>query len=259
MIKQQVTSYLRYWLHAVDHHSLHSPFLFDFYTRIIRHKTDPHAFDDIEIQRKHLLRDTSSVTLKGFGAGSKHFRNASRSIGSVAKTSLTPAKYGRLYANIIQYFQASSILELGTSLGINTAYLACKKDTQVTTFEGEPEISTIAKSVFEQMNITNIRLIEGDIDKTLPAFLANHTTIDFAFLDANHQLEPTVRYFEAISKKIHTKSVVIIDDIHQSAGMEKAWNRIKFHDLVYCSIDLYRCGIVFFDPSLHKQHVVLQF
>jgi hypothetical protein len=27
--------------------------------------------------------------------------------------------------------------------------------------------------------------------------------------------------------------------------------------LVYGSIDLYRCGILFFDPALNKQHFIL--
>jgi hypothetical protein len=58
---------------------------------------------------------------------------------------------------------------------------------------------------------------------------------------------------------MHYKSALIIDDIHQSPEMEKAWKEIQQHALVYGSIDLYRCGIVFFDPSLNKQHVVLQF
>ncbi len=40
--------------------------------------------------------------------------------------------------------------------------------------------------------------------------------------------------------------------------INKAWKEICKHDLVYTSLDLYRCGILFFDPSLNKQHVVLQ-
>jgi hypothetical protein len=52
---------------------------------------------------------------------------------------------------------------------------------------------------------------------------------------------------------------MVVDDIHDNAGMEKAWTEIRNHGLVYVSVDLYRCGILFFDPSLTKQHAVLRF
>jgi hypothetical protein len=59
-------------------------------------------------------------------------------------------------------------------------------------------------------------------------------------------------------KKVHPNSIIIIDDIHYSPEMAAAWKVIKNHRLVYASADLFRCGIVFFDPSLNKQHVILQ-
>ena len=77
-------------------------------------------------------------------------------------------------------------------------------------------------------------------------------------MDANHRYEPTVNYFNSLLRVIHTKSIIIMDDIHYSEEMEKAWKEIKNHELVHASIDLFRCGILFFDPSLNKQHVVLQ-
>ncbi len=255
----QVKSFIRYWLTAVDHHSLHSPFLFDFYTKVILPKIDQQQFSTIEQVRNQLVKDDRSIPLQGFGAGSKHFTEQHRKVSDIAKTSLTPAKYARLYWAIANYVDAKSIVELGTSLGVNAAYLAKKNDAQIFTFEGEPEIANIARSAFEILNLTNIELIEGNIDHTLPNYLNKTETIALAFLDANHQLASTLRYVDAFIKKINPKSVLILDDIHQSVGMEKAWETVKSNPLVYGSIDLYRCGIVFFDPSLNKQHVVLQF
>jgi predicted O-methyltransferase YrrM len=78
-------------------------------------------------------------------------------------------------------------------------------------------------------------------------------------MDANHRYEPTLKYFDLLLSKIQHSSVIVIDDIHDNPEMERAWKEIKNHDLVYSSVDLYRCGIVFFDPSLTKQHVVLRF
>jgi hypothetical protein len=60
-------------------------------------------------------------------------------------------------------------------------------------------------------------------------------------------------------EKIHPHSILIVDDIHYSKEMETAWHIIQRNDLVYATIDLYRCGLIFFNPSLTKQNVVLQF
>jgi predicted O-methyltransferase YrrM len=148
---------------------------------------------------------------------------------------------------------------LGTSLGINTLYLAQKKNAKVFTFEGSETIAEIAQDTFAFASAKNIELIKGNIDSTLYSNLSRMPKADLVFMDANHQYAPTLKYFQSLLMKIHHESIIILDDIHSSPGMEKAWKEIRQHDLVYTSIDLYRCGILFFDPSLTKQHVVLQF
>lgn len=163
-----------------------------------------------------------------------------------------------IYLRLAHQFDAKCIVELGTSFGINTLYLAEKGDATVTTFEGAPAVADIASLTFEFAGKKNIRLVEGSIEKTLPDFLQDVRRVDFAFLDANHRYEPTVKYFEWLSNKMHDKSVLVLDDIHYSGEMERAWRAIKNHRLVYGTADLFRCGIVFFDPSLNKQHVILQ-
>ncbi|MEO7991775.1 MAG: SAM-dependent methyltransferase, partial [Chryseolinea sp.] len=79
-----------------------------------------------------------------------------------------------------------------------------------------------------------------------------------AFMDANHRYEPTLRYFNILIQKMNDRGILIVDDIHYSTEMDRAWNELKQHVRVHASADLYRCGILFFDPSLNNQHVVLQ-
>lgn len=251
----QIRSFFSYWLDAVDEHSLHSPFLFDFYINVIKKKPYETGVEHIEKLRQKLLADNRKFKTTDLGAGS----NTSKTIAAIAHSSLSPIRYSNLYARIIHHFKAQSIVELGTSFGINTLYLALEKDSYVTTFEGSPEIADIAKLTFEFSGNKNIQIIEGNLDITLPAYLQSIRKIDFALMDANHRFEPTMNYFESMLPKTKEKSVVVVDDIHYSSEMEKAWQKLKNHKLVYGSIDLFRCGILFFDPSLNKQHVILQF
>lgn len=193
------------------------------------------------------------------GGGSYYFDNKKRKISGIANTSLTRQRFSELYSNIAQYIEAKNIVELGTSFGINTLYLSQHSGSTVTTFEGSREILKIAHSTFEFAAAKNIKLIEGNIDLTLPSFLQSSGKLDLVLIDANHRYEPTRKYVGWFLPKMHYKSILIIDDIHQSREMETAWKVTQKHPLVYGSIDLYRCGLLFFDPSLNKQHVVLQF
>ncbi|WP_333821147.1 O-methyltransferase [Ohtaekwangia sp.] len=255
----QCKTYLSYWLDQVTEHSLHSPFLFDFYKNVLHTEDNNSYYHPIEERRKAYLLNETTLTIQDLGAGSAVLKTSQRKINAIARTSLSPEKYSKLYARIIAYFKCRTILELGTSLGINTLYLAAKKDTTVTTFEGAASIVKTARDTFQLLQATNIRVIEGDINYTLHSYLGNCTGIDFAFLDANHRYEPTVKYFGMLLQKLHANSIVVLDDIHYSPDMEKAWRQLQQHPLVYASVDLYRCGLLFFDPSLNKQHVVLQF
>lgn len=253
----QFKTYFNYWLDAVDEHSLHSPFLFDLYTKVLKIEQD--GIPEIEKLRVSLFKTRSEITVEDLGAGSKHFSNSKRAIQDIADTSLSDLRFSLLYLRIAQHIDARNIIELGTSLGINTLYLAQKKNAKVFTFEGSESIAEVAQDTFEFASAKNIELIKGNIDSTLYSNLSRMPKADLVFMDANHQYAPTLKYFGWLLMKIHHKSIIIMDDIHSSPGMEKAWKEICNHDLVYTSIDLYRCGILFFEPSLTKQHVVLQF
>ena len=240
----------------MDEHSLHSPFFFDLYTRHIRPAVHPEEFIHIENLREKLLADHRTISVEDFGSSQQ--RRAQRNISYIARTTLSNWRFSAIYCRLARAWNARCIVELGTAFGINTLYLAEKQDASVTTFEGSSAIADIAALTFEFAGKENIYLIRGNIDKSLPAFLQTVRRVDIAFLDANHRYDPTLKYFEWLVRKMNEKSIVIVDDIHRSPEMEDAWRVIKNHRLVYGTADLYRCGIVFFDPSLNKQHVILQ-
>jgi len=255
----QIQSYVTYWLDAVGEHSLHSPFFYDFYTQVVRPKEKDTDFQKAETIRQTLLADRRAIAAADIGATSSVLSGHQRSIRDIARTSTSPVKYSKLYARIIKAFHCHEVVELGTSFGINTLYLSRYNQGTVHTFEGVDAIANIAEANFEAADAADIRLVRGNIDHALPRFLEDVKSIDFALLDANHRLIPTQQYFEALAMRIHPRSVVVIDDIHHSAEMASAWKAIRQHPLVYATADLFRCGLVFFDPSLNKQHVVLQY
>jgi predicted O-methyltransferase YrrM len=254
----QVKAFINHWLDSVEEHSLHSPFFFDFYASVVK-GTSEEDFSHIEAVREKLLQNQGVLKIDDLGSGSalKSLRLNERRIADIAAASLTPAHLAQIYFRTCQYTEVHTVVELGTSLGLTSLYLSELPDCKVHTFEGSHALANMALTNFEYFDRKNINLIEGDIATTLPRFLAdNLAKIGFALVDANHRYDPTMQYFEWLMKRFNEKSIMVIDDIHHSPEMERAWNDLKKHYLVYGSVDLFRCGILFFEPGLNRQHFI---
>ena len=255
-----LNSIIRYLFSAKDEHAIHSPFVFDLYVNIIKKDIQYTDFELINRLRNTLKSRKDTIQITDFGAGSKINRSNVRNIGDIAKNSEKPPRLGRLFYRIIQKFNSKTIFDLGTSLGITTAYLAfANKNAEVFTFEGCAETAKIAQRNFKELGIENIEIIIGNIDETLIKKIETVSKIDFAFFDANHRYEPTIKYFEACLEKAHEDSIFIFDDIHWSAEMEAAWETIKSHSSVTITIDLLWVGIIFFRKKQPKQDFILRF
>lgn len=252
---RQVKAYVRHWLNVVDDHSIHSPFFFDLYTKVVAKERREENGALLNL-RYELEANRKKIPIVDLGSGAHDGRTGERSVGDIARISLTPFAYAQFYADLIAYFDCKRVVELGTSLGLTSIYLAQKKDARVFTFEGAPSVAQIARANFEWAGKKNIEIIEGNLDHTLHRFLDPTDKVDFALMDANHRYEPTVRYYHQLTKRLWEKSVLIIDDIHRSEEMEKAWKEIRNDTLIYGSVDLYRCGMLFFDPRVGKPHYV---
>ncbi|MEO8116893.1 MAG: class I SAM-dependent methyltransferase [Bacteroidota bacterium] len=245
--------YIQYLLRAANGkgHGVHPPFVYDFIRHVLNSKEQPAYFSEIEFVRKALRDNDEIITIEDFGAGSRIFSGLERKISGIARTSLKPAKYSRLLHNIVAYYQPKTSIELGTSLGITTAYLAkANPSGKVITLEGSGAIAAIAKNNFEKLSIENIEIVHGNFNETLPQVLLKNRVIDFAFIDGNHSKEPTLDYFHALLPHICNDSILVFDDIHWSEEMEAAWAEIQASQQVRLSVDLFFVGIVFFKNEL---------
>ena len=251
----QVKSFVRHWLLKVDDHSVHSPFFFDFYRKVVskKNKSDLPVLENL---RYDLESSEIALNMNDLGSGSRGGKPPRRTIREIARGGLTPFPVAMFYLDLLYLVKAQCVVELGTSLGLTTLYLAQKKDATIYTFEGCHDIANTAITNFEWANKKNIELIEGNIDSTLHKFLQFPHKIDFALIDANHYYGPTMLYYRELTKRLHAKSILVIDDIHRSPEMDKAWREISSDVLVYASVDLHSCGVLFFDPAMNKQHYI---
>ena len=246
---QLAKKYLHYYLSASNGkgHGIHSPFVFDFVKNVLNDKQSYPAYQSIESLRKKMLADSTVIEVEDFGAGSAVIKTNKRVVSAIAASSLKPKKYAQLLYRMVKYYQPTTIVELGTSFGITTAYLAsANAASKVFTCEGAASIASIAKQNFEALQLNNVQLTEGDFANTLSPLLSSLNTINFAFADGNHRKEPTLYYFNQLLNHATTTTILIFDDIHWSAEMEEAWAVIKQHPAVTLTIDLFFIGIVFY-------------
>ena len=255
---QLLWRYLKYLGRAQTIYYIHSPFVYNFAINIIKNTRWYYAFEDIEQLRQKLLSNKTLIDTQDFGAGSVMSKNNRRSIKKVAQNVAVRPKIGRLLFDIVHHFKPNTILELGTSLGISSLYLAAaNQSAKVFTIEGCPETARLAQQNFDALKVQNIELSVGQFDKILPEVLKKVTQLDLAFIDGNHRKIPTLDYFEQCLSYANNKSIFIFDDIHWSKEMEEAWEQIKTHPKVTVSIDLFFIGIVFFREGQAKEHFTL--
>jgi predicted O-methyltransferase YrrM len=248
--------YLQYWWKAANGrgHGTHSPFVFQFITKVLNDRSHYPAYDKVESLRRNLLTDQKKIKVEDLGAGSNHDASDLRSISSIARYAAKPKKIGQLLFRMVRYYQPSHILELGTSLGITSSYLSSgNPKASLVTIEGSSSIAAEAKKNFSDLQLSNCHLLQGNFDQLLPEVLSGQPQIELVFIDGNHRLEPTMKYFELLMKKTGPGSILIFDDIHWSAEMEEAWERIKADPRIKCSIDLFSIGIVFFREEFREK------
>ena len=249
---------IKYHFRAVNAHGIHSPFVFDLYTNVFKDKSNPDVFEALESQRNYLKSSTEIISIQDFGAGSKVNSSSKRTVKDIAGKSLKSPFWSAFLYRIIKYYKHSEILELGTSLGVTTSYLAkAAPHGNIYTLEGCYETLIVAKRNFKHLDLKNTQTIQGNIDHTLPELLSTVDKLDFVLFDANHRFEPTIRYFEACIEKSHDKTVFIFDDIYWSEEMKSAWQKITQDQRVKISIDFYQMGLVFFNKGVEKQHFIL--
>ena len=255
--------YLNYILTASNGkgHGVHSPFVFDFITHVLNDNRTFYAYKELEELRQELLSDETLLTIEDFGAGSTVQKSNERRVSSIARSSLKPKKFGQLMFRMVDYYKANTIIELGTSLGITTGYLASGNlKGNVYTFEGAKQVSQLASQNFEKLGLSNIQVIDGNFDDTLLLNLEKIEHVDLAFIDGNHRKKPTIQYFEQLLEKASEHSIFIFDDIHWSKEMEEAWEHIKQHNAVTLSIDLFFICLVFFRKEQKvPQHFCIRF
>jgi predicted O-methyltransferase YrrM len=224
---------------------------------VIAQRGAQHAVQ-IEQLRKKLRSEQHPIVVSDLGAGSRNGKNGARAIAEFARRSATRTADAALLQRLVDHMACKNVLELGTNLGLTTAYLAAAKSKpQVLSIEGDPALAALARKHLGQLDV-DAEVITGSFESQLSGVLAKLHKVDFAYIDGNHRKVPTLQYFEQIKQHIHDKSLIVVGDIHWSKDMEEAWRAIKDMEGVTVTVDLFYMGLVFFRKEQAHEHFILK-
>ncbi len=255
--------FLRYRLFARHRkgHGIHSPFLFKLVHQVWQQEIPPAD----EQKMKHLARSNPSdhaiVDCNRAGAGSHISQKKMRRISSIFQSSGIPNRYGRLLHRVTAFYQPQLVLEFGTSLGISSAWMAlgCPR-ARVYSVEAVPALAEKARQNHQEIDVQNIQVVTMDFNALIHKNELPQAASCLIFIDGDHTFKATLELFKYAVQNFYSEQlVVIIDDIHWSAGMEQAWKQIQQHERVRVTLDIFRMGLVFFDSNLSRQNFIIKY
>jgi len=253
-------------------HGIHSPFIFEFITGVLNDRFRYKEYDEVEKIRRKLRSEERTILYNDYGAGSRRSRQGKTITGSgsnkpgvvkirdIARYSAVNKKFGQLLFRTVRYFKPATILELGTSLGISTMYMAmANRDTTIISIEADRNLAEIARHSVFNAGLHNVEVINDRFENALPPLIERLGNKLFVFIDGNHEKSPTLQYFKQLLVKSGSGMIMAVDDIHWSPGMSEAWQEIKSDHRVKITMDLFFMGLVFFNRGVQKQNFVIRY
>ncbi len=219
--------------------------------------------DRIETLRARLNASRREIERVDFGAGrgdsgrDAHTMDQGvhvvETLGEVARNASKSPFWCRFLFGLVRNAHPSSVLEMGTAVGISAAYQAAALRLngrgRLVTLDGAPSLAAIARENWRELGLEEIEVVVGRFADTLPGVLPKRRPLDYVFVDGHHDGEATLAYFEMLLPHLAPRAWVVFDDVAWSEGMKRAWDRIASDDRIALSIDLGAIGVTEIDRA----------
>lgn len=210
--------------------------------------------EKIHRQWKNIQRRNDVIEIDDFGAGVPSSSNGIKKNVSLSTISVQNSRSERwltLMFKIIRTLQPTTVLELGTCIGVSGMYCAAglkmNNKGMLVTIEGAASYASVAKENFTAVELNNIIQYTGRFSDVLPDILKDHQPIDFVFIDGHHDGDATVSYFEQLLPFLSRSAWLMFDDISWSKSMRRAWKTIAEDKRVSFSLNLSLIGICYIE------------
>ena len=221
-----IGSYLKYLVQRKSKYSIHSPFVYEFMTKVANDSGSNRDYDT-------LLR--ISRLLDG-----KKYPNRRR------------RKQARLLYRLVRFLEPETVLTFGKISALNTSALALG-DLQTKVYL---EQSLDFLETLNSMGVVNVNLIRRDGDEEEQFEQQNTGCVYYSLDDFG---DDSWNNLEDGFGEVDEDTVLVFEGIHHSRHTEAAWEAVKASEDVSISMDLYCIGIIFFREGIEKQDFVLKY
>jgi predicted O-methyltransferase YrrM len=160
------------------------------------------------------------------------FEEIEKNFSGKGRKTASQKKHGRLLFRLVNFFHAESVLQIGISEEIRTAYLSAASKHLLVIDDGRLPA----------------------VDKALSDLQA----VDFIFLNVSDNPELSRQLFERCIAHVHKQTVLVVDGIHKKK-MRPCWQEIVKRNDIPVTIDLCTLGLVFFNRNMYKKNYKLFF
>lgn len=248
--------YINYIYKSKNRYDVHSPFVFDLLTNCMTVQIENTTKEKLKKIELFFKKNNNTIEINDLGAGSKKLSSV-RKIADIARNAASKGVYAKLLFQLSRHYKPKKVLELGTSLGIGTAYLATgNPDAEITTVDGCATTQNLARTMASENSLNNISFVHADFS----AFIATleKERFDLVFIDGHHQGEALLRYLNLLWDFSHDDTIFVLDDIRWNDDMLNAWKQIQEDTRFHLTLDLFRMGIVMRRPQQAKEFFVLR-
>ncbi len=123
--------------------------------------------------------------------------------------------------------------------------------------EGSASLADLSRLTIDGLGLSHYASVEhGRFSDLLSKVAGTAGPFDIVFIDGHHDEHATIEYFDALRGATASDAIIIFDDIRWTAGMRRAWSRVKVDDRVAVSLDLGSMGICLLgEPEADQVHL----
>ena len=250
--------YITFRVTAHTRYKLHSPFLYELATETIGGKPIKSVDRLYHQLYQEFNADFSVIEVVEFNKKKDKKLYSSRvdNIHSILRKSTISAKKAQVLARLLVLFKPKNIVEFGTALGVSTGIIAqVSPDSKIYSIEGCSGLASVAQSSFDKLGFRNIEIQIGHFNHIIANLLSKIKKVDFVFYDGSDDYETVIKAFESCLPYLGNETVFIMNAIHRSRALNRAWDYICKHPETVVCIDLFEMGIVLFRKEMSRQEI----
>lgn len=229
-------NYVRYRLHAKDEYSIHSPFMFDLFTKGLQRNADMSQYKGLNVLAKGVTKSWLPNILRVY-----HRR-------------------ALFLCRLLDYFKPKVVLIVGNDGGVCAAYFArTLSESKIFNVLCDEEACKDYNATFKKNLLNNVSFVCANGSKGMEGVLEKIEKVDFVLLNSENENGDWGKTMEKIMPFCDEEGIVVLGDIHCKRDMNELWERVRRDERFRVCADFFLYGAAFLTKRpLKRQYYVLK-